>query len=419
MSYSFSREMLTQLKQCDLVKYFKSRFPDIPIHRSGEYYVARCPHPDHDDRNPSFRIHYDQSTGWYSWTCFSCHNGKKGEVMPSGKVNRGTDAVAFVIWLSDYIGSPHVLTFQEAVIMLLNFFHIPLPAEKKKAMQPHEIINRMLSSVFREKFPGSRSEAYMLQRGFTRDTLERFHVGTDGDRIAIPLTDHSGTVQGFNYRHINGEEPKYIHSSARDGFIKSQYLFGLEQLDASQPCAYLTEGCMDVMMASQYRLRNVLACLGTAPQDSHAELLMKHHIQKVFLVFDGDEKGAAATKKAIDILRRHDIRCGIVSLPDGEDLCDFFRQRKENGITDLQQYTMPDYEYLLHDFASIYKEQKHRAQQRYLPEILEQASVFTSQEEYNLFLQYVYNEFDLRLEKRYVREAQKDMENSLPAQTAA
>ena len=408
-----------QLKKCDLVKYFKSRFPNIPIHRSGEYYIARCPHPDHRDENPSFRIHYDAATGWYSWTCFSCHCGKKGERTASGKINKGSDAVAFVMWLSDYNGSSHVLTFQEAVLVLLKFFHIPIPEEKKRPVTKQEHMNCILSNTFQEYFHDSLAEKYVLSRGLNHNILLKYHVGTDGYRLAIPLTDYHNRIQGFIYRHLNGEEPKYIHSSAKDGFIKSQYLFGLEHLDLSRKSVFITEGCLDVMMADQYGMKNVLACLGTAFTDGHAVLLKNLGITEVVLVFDSDPAGRHATSNAIQLLHNVKIQCKVISLPDEMDLCDFAKTHKEKTEEDLVWYTVPDYEYELGPLAKAYQEKKKKIQQEYLSDILKKAMVFTIQKDYDLFRQYIFSEFDIRLEQEHVRKTQTDLENPVPPQTAA
>ena len=419
MGYSFSKELLDQLKQCDLVSYFRSRFPDIPIHRSGEYYVARCPHPDHKDKNPSFRIHYDTKTKWYSWTCFACHCGKKGERTASGKINRGSDAIAFVTWLSDYNGSPHILTFQEAVLILLRFFHIPIPEEKKTPITKQEYLNSILSDTFQRHFHGSYAEQYIIGRGLNYDILLKYHVGTDGNRLAIPLTDYHNKVQGFIYRHLHGEEPKYIHSSAKDGFIKSQYLFGLEYLDPSCKKALITEGCLDVMMADQYGIKNVLACLGTAFTESHGVLLHNFGITEATLVFDGDTAGQHAIKNAITVLHKIGIKCNVVKLPNEMDLCDFALKYKNETQDILSLYTVPSYEYELDAIAEKYRARKHQIQRECLPIILKQVDAFVRQEEYDLFRQYVFNEFDIRLEQEHVRETQTNMENPVSSETAA
>lgn len=419
MGYSFSRELLDQLKRCNLVKYFQSRFPTIPIRRSGEYYSACCPHPDHNDSNPSFRIHYDSKTGWYSWMCFGCHSGKKGEHTASGKKNYGSDAIAFVMWLSDYRGSKHILTFQEAALMLLKFFGLAVPEEKKTPLTKQEIWNRNLMSVFQQYFPGSYAERYAKERGLTQDTVRKFHLGTDGDRLAIPLLDHHHRLHGLMYRHLHGENPKYIHSSAREGFIKSKYLFGTEYLTSVEKRAFITEGVFDVMMANQYGLQNVLACLGTALTEDHVVMLKEHGIQEIVLAFDGDQAGQEATKRSVQLIRNQGLQCKIARLPDGMDLCDFAQKYKQEAADIINWYIVPDYEYELGTLADSYRNKKRQIQQEYMPAILRKALLFTNQEEYNAFRQYVFSEFDIRLEQEHVRKTQTNMEDPVSAKTAA
>lgn len=415
MGYCFSKELLAKLKQCDLVKYFKSRFPKIPIHKSGEYWIARCPHPDHHDETPSFRIHYDSKNGWYSWMCFACHAGKKGELTQNGKIIRGSDAIAFVIWLSDYNGSPHILSFQEAVIELLQFFNLPVPEEKKRIVTKQERMNEILSEAFQQGFHGSEAESYALNRGLSEETLKRFHVGTDGERLAIPLINERGQIQGMIYRHLHGEEPKYYHSSAHEGFIKSTYLFGTEYLDSSDKNVFITEGCFDVMLASQYGVKNVLACLGTAFTEGHIDLLKHCGIETVSLVFDGDNAGVAATHRAIELLNGSGLSCKVVQLPTGMDLYDLALENKDRTMEFINLYTMPDYRYEFNAAAMAYKMAKYALQEKNMDAIMKKANTFTKQEDYKRFKQYVFDEFDIRLEQEYVRETKTDLENPIPA----
>lgn len=415
MGYCFSKEILTKLKQCDLVKYFKSRFPKIPIHKSGEYWIACCPHPDHHDETPSFRIHYDNKSGWYSWMCFACHAGKKGELTPNGKIIRGSDAIAFVIWLSDYVGSPHILSFQEAVIELLKFFNLPIPEEKERIVTKQERMNEILLEAFQKSFHGSEAEEYALNRGLSEETLKRFHVGTDGERLVIPLVNEKNQISGMIYRHLHGEEPKYYHSSAREGFIKSTYLFGTEFLNPSDKNVFITEGCFDVMLASQYGVSNVLACLGTAFTDGHVELLKRCGIETVSLTFDGDTAGVAATNRAIELLNNSGLSCKVVQLPTGLDLCDLALQNKERTMEFINLYTMPDYRYELNAAAIAYKTAKYALQEKYIDAIIKKASTFTKRKDFNRFKQYVFDEFDIRLEQEYVRKTETDLEDPIPA----
>ena len=419
MGYSFPKELLIRLKQCNLVEYFQARFPDIPIHKSGDYYVARCPHPDHEDHNPSFRIHYDAQTGWYSWTCFACHSGKKGASTLTGKKNYGSDAIAFVQWLSDYSGTSHVMGFQEAVLELSRFFKITVPSPKKRVLSKQESIFDILLQAFCASFPNSEAQQYCIKRGLSADILKKYHAGTDGERLAFPLINQDRSIKGFIYRHLHQEEPKYIHSSAREGFIKSEYLFGSEHIDHSCHEAVITEGCFDVMMAQQYNMRNVFACLGTALTSKHAQLLKDLRIRSVILAFDGDEAGRCAIQRSIPLLREQGLSCYVATLPNNMDLCDFACKHKENTTTALQLYTMPDYEYELRDAAESYRTKKRRAQQEFIQAILQKASMIKDQKEYTMFRQYIFNEFDIQLETRDVQETQANLANPVSAETAA
>ena len=284
-------------------------------------------------------------------------------------------------------------------------------------MSAAEELNQILAESFCERFIGSKAEEYCKSRGFSDDILKKYCIGTDGIRLAIPLYERDGIVKGFIYRNLNGESPKYIHSSAKEGFIKSEYLFGLHHFDPSIRHMIITEGPLDVLAANQYGLFNVTACLGTALTEQHAILLHNLHIEKIYLAFDGDDAGRHATQRAIDILRRQNILCEVIMFPDNMDLFDFAMKYKQQASKMLRQYIIPAYEYEFHSAAEKYHAEKRRIQQEYLTELTKKALHIKNPQEYALFHQYVFSEFDINLETNYVRKTQTNMENPISTET--
>src|SRR4051812_10536114 len=57
-------------EQADLVELAERR---TELRQSGKAYVGRCPHPDHEDRNPSFYVYPDRR-----FYCYGC--GRHGDV---------------------------------------------------------------------------------------------------------------------------------------------------------------------------------------------------------------------------------------------------------------------------------------------------------------------------------------------------
>ena len=56
MGHRFNDELIQKIKRLDLVEYFQSVAENPHIEKHGNYFTARCPHPDHEDKHPSFMI---------------------------------------------------------------------------------------------------------------------------------------------------------------------------------------------------------------------------------------------------------------------------------------------------------------------------------------------------------------------------
>ena len=413
----FSEALLRKVKQCDLTAYVQAMVPDIKFEFHGNYYTAHCPHPDHNDEHPSFRI-WHNTDGTWSFACMSCHSGQKDLKAKPGQRNYGTDIIAFTQWMSDYKGSDHILTFEEAVLKILDFFHIPAPDKYVPTMSAQEIYARKLLSLYQQYLLLYESEpkTYAKKRGLSQQDMVYWRIGSDGDRLIFPLFDGNESLRGFISRTVRNEDPKYIHSSAREGFIKSEFLYGIDKLDRSLHMAYITEGVFDVITASKFGVKNVLACLGTSFMESHARLLLKNGIREVTFVFDGDEAGQKALKNGIKNARAAGLSVSLVILPIGEDLDSFCHAERFRSCQKLEALKQYDYEYELNNFVQEYQTQRNMLQSRYLKPILTKAAEIKSPEDYSIFRMYVLNQFDIRLEQRNVREIKTDLAHPLSAQ---
>lgn len=416
----FSEALLQQIKESDLVAYIQSIVPDIILEPHGSYYTACCPHPDHDDEHPSFRVWHNKDGTW-SFACMSCHSGKKDLTADPGHRNYGTDAIAFTQWMSDYKGSPHILSFEEAVLKVAEFFKIPVPAEYKPKMSAQEIYFRKLQGLYHYYFMlyDSEPKEYCKMRGLNQQDAATWQIGTDGAKLIFPLFDEHKSLKGFISRTVRDESPKYIHSSAREGFIKSEFLYGLDKIDRSLHSVYVTEGVFDVITATKYGVKNVVACLGTSFMESHAQLLKKNGVKEVTFVFDGDTAGQNALKNAIKNARAVGLLVSIIILPNNLDLDEFCRGRQYRSKQNLEVLKQFDYEYELETFAQEYQSRRNMLQNRYLRHILSKATMIQDADEYAMFCTYILNHFDMRLEQRNVREIKTNLAHSVSAKTQA
>ena len=302
-----------------------------------------CPHPDHNDKNPSFSVWTDRS-GNYCWCCYGCHCGSKN--LSGDHKNYGNDIIALVQWLSDYKGSSHVLTFQEAVEKVCRYADIELPArsgygyENRKVVQNNQLAKAFNANLMKHKdFEAYR---YLISRGLDAQDISAWLLGYDGERITFPLINRNHNVIGFSNRVVGSSSgaAKYINSPNSELFQKSEYLYGIHRFDFGLDYCFITEGQLDVIGATKYGLKNVLAPLGKALTEKHMLILEKFtNLKNIVILFDADEAGQEALPKAAELVRRHGFSASYVSLPQGMDLFDYSMQQKENLVNAIYSRT--------------------------------------------------------------------------------
>lgn len=268
-----------------------------------------CPKPNHNDGTPSFVV-WEKSN---SWCCMGCHNGKKGQK------NYGSDTIAFMQWIED-------LKWRDAVLKVAEFADIPKPSEEndKELDRNFKLTQKFVKDLNEETYE------YLLSRGLSDEDMRKWLIGYDKfeDRIVFPLMDKYKNILGFNKRVLTpttDEGKKYINSSNSKIFNKSKYFYGIQNIDKNYPYIRITEGSMDVILSDKFGLKNVVASLGTAFTEDHAKEIKKMGLIPV-LIFDGDEAGANAILKAVELLNAEGIYSKIMRLPEGIDLAELSLQ---------------------------------------------------------------------------------------------
>ena len=145
------------------------------------------------------------------------------------------------------------------------------------------------------------------------------------NRLIFPILDQAGRPVAFGGRILNPEDtPKYLNSPETKVFQKGSVLFGVRQAWAEMRrtgVAVVTEGYTDVIACHRAGFGNVVATLGTALTDRHARLL-RRAVDRVVLLFDGDEAGRRAADRAFEVFFSEPVDVSIAALPGGEDPAD-------------------------------------------------------------------------------------------------
>lgn len=339
----------------------------VALKRAGSTYKGLCPF--HSEKTPSFIVSPDRE----SWRCFGC--GEGGDIFTFLMRRDGID-------------------FREALTRLAEKAGVELSAQTAKEDRHRKRLRDALEAAiawYREVLlqarQAERARAYLVERGLTDQTLERFGIGyapTSWDaltkrligrgfnneeligaglaspsnrggvvdkfrgRIIIPIRDASGRAVGLGGRIMPGAEgPKYLNSPAGPLFDKSHTLYGLDLAKASirkEKLTVIVEGYTDVMAAHQAGFTNVVASLGTALTAGQVELATRYAAE-VALAYDVDLAGETATQRGLleELVPLAD-KIRVIRIPAGKDPDELVRSDPEGwrkavaGRTELMEY---------------------------------------------------------------------------------
>jgi DNA primase catalytic core len=174
-----------------------------------------------------------------------------------------------------------------------------------------------------------------------------FLAGVDLDRsnlfnnrnLLFVVNDDFGRPVGFSAKNLKYNKkddscgPKYINTRGTGLecaiFKKGERLYGFDVARRQGGYLFIFEGQADVISARHAGHKNCCCTLGTALTDHHINLLKRHGIFNLILVFDGDEAGELAVQKAIDdkLAKEKDFRVKLCQMPAGMDPDEMFRQK--------------------------------------------------------------------------------------------
>lgn len=190
---------------------------------SGGASVGRCPHPDHDDENPSFYV-YDAR-----FFCYGC--GWRGDVAD--------------LWAGVSNTKPGI----DAALDLARELGIELPSVDPEAQKKAEKRRRKEAEYLEEAERGHAAlrrhpdvAEWWERRGFGEDLQARFLLGAREGAAIIPFWNR-GRVEGLVKRRLHGQ-PKYELPRA-ESFVR-----GYRPLFVTGPVragVFLVEGYVDAL----------------------------------------------------------------------------------------------------------------------------------------------------------------------------
>ena len=330
-------------KRIDVVEFLRGY---LDLQPAGKNFKALCPF--HSEKTPSFVVSPDRSR----WHCF-------------GSCGEGGDIFTFLMKYEN-------LEFYEALQALAERAGVPLrelDPQKQKEFGILYDIHEEAKNFFQEELKKNEEAlGYLRSRGLKDETIGEFELGYSpgGEaltmyllgrghsiedivragvsyknrrgmywdkfqrRIIFPIASGVGKTVAFTGRMMPSDEdkgieaPKYLNSSETPIFNKSKILYGLHLSKrdiAKSKTAFLVEGQMDVLMAWQSGVKNVIAVSGTGLTQFHLQRLGRL-ADTILLSFDNDEAGLKAMERGLDIFGNFDFYVKVVHLGEYKDPAD-------------------------------------------------------------------------------------------------
>ena len=335
----------------------------VQLKKSGSNFKGLSPFSN--EKTPSFMV----SPAKQIWKDFS--SGKGGNV------------VSFLMEHEHF-------TFPEAIKFLAKKYNIEVEEtqqtnEQKEAASLREsmyAVTDYAQSFFSKMLNQSQEGlniglAYFQERGFTAESIDRFHLGYSPDqwdaltksalnagfqeeflissgltiqkgekkfdrfkgRVMFPIHSMSGRVMGFGGRILKQDKhaAKYVNSIDSEVYQKSKVLYGLFQAKqhiAKQSNCYLVEGYTDVIQMHQAGIQNVVSSSGTALTSDQVRLV-RRLTNTITLLFDGDAAGLRAAMRGVDIILEAGMQVSICTFPEGEDPDSFVRNHQ---LTEVKEF---------------------------------------------------------------------------------
>ena len=345
----------------------------VTLRRSGANMFGLCPF--HGEKTASFSVAPDKGI----YYCFGCHKG-------GGSIN-------FVMEMEG-------LTYPDAVRALAQRCGMEVPEDdqyQSRYRQQERLwaLCKEAARYFHAQLyseAGAQGLAYAQKRGMPKSTLTTFGIGFAPDswnglvmamkakgyteqelkdaglvsekggriydrfrnRLMFPIIDVRGNIIGFGGRVMDDSTPKYLNSPETVIFNKRKNLFALNIARKSKlGYLILVEGYMDAIALHQYGFDCAVASLGTSLTEEHATLISRY-VEQVVLIYDGDEAGQRATKRAIPILEKAGIRVKVLQMKDAKDPDEFLKKFGADKFKLLLEESSNRVEYQLNAIARKY-----------------------------------------------------------------
>lgn len=308
-----------------------------PRHTANGEIRMMCPfrenHESGADGSKSFFVNQDKGV----YNCFSCNSaGSLVELL----------TIKFKVSTNDALE----LVVASTIDRLLEL-------EEEDDTSPPEVY--LPESVLTWDFPPE----YYLMRGFKRETLKHFRIGTyqnenDDTVITIPIykdTDTKNLLYGVQHTIKDGDKRSFWFKPS--GFPRHKIIYNEHAFEN----ATVVEGQSDVWKCYQNERPDAVATFGTKLAKQQIEILKKY--KTIRLAYDNDDAGMMATEFAYHVLKHHAEILIVPYLPKDPGKC----KKKEwqeayANATDYAEYHFSMYNTIGEKYDNVVKTTKKNLQ---------------------------------------------------------
>jgi DNA primase len=400
----------------------------VQLKKQGRNYFGLCPF--HNENSPSFSVAPDKQI----FHCFGC--------------GAGGNVFTFLMDVEGY-------SFGEAARSLAERVNIPLEINVNEASdgqkqkhalddmyEAHDLLRKFYHHLLVNTKQGQDALEYLLQRGFTMESIEKFQLGYSLDswdyvhnflkkrdfsiermenagllvrrengenyfdrfrnRIMFPIFDRQGKTIAFSGRALApGDEPKYLNSPETPLFNKSKVVYNYHlarPFIRKKGAAVLFEGFADCISADRAFVHNGIATMGTALTEQHIQLL-KRSTDTIIICYDSDAPGIEAANKTADMIRDHGLNVKIALMPNGYDPDDYIKEfgeeKFQNDIIGAA-HTYISFKMIYHKRGKNFANEGDKMD--YIESVLQETAKVDSEVEREFYLRQIAAEFTLSLE---------------------
>ena len=399
----------------------------VQLKKQGRNYFGLCPF--HGENSPSFSV----STEKQIFHCFGC--------------GAGGNIFTFLMDIEGY-------NFVESAKVLAEKGNVPLEVEINKdskrsnmpegsqqMLEAHDLLRKFYNHLLVNTKEGQEALEYLLDRGFTEETIEKFQIGYSLDswdfvskfllkrgfppefmeqagliiyrekdesyfdrfrnRVMFPIMDHQGNTIAFSGRAMGDDEPKYLNSPETPIFNKSKTLYNFHHARPhirKKEQVVIFEGFADCISAVRAGVENSVATMGTALTDQHIQLL-KRNTDQVLICYDSDSAGLNAANRAVNMLQEKDFTVKVALMPDNMDPDDYIKEFGEKSfVSEVIGASLTYMAFKMHYLRRGKNVNNEGDRIQYIEEVLKEISRLPSAVERDHYLRQLSSEFTLSLD---------------------